>query len=167
MEAILSSDDVKGDPMGPAPVAASLQQIIMAISYLGKVEFITSFFNKLWVVIQHITQTVASVRRNFLVVMHLKLVLFVCTGLWGAPCNKQPTYYWEHVQAGVFQGWSMLSYYENHNWPNVVTVQARIVCWLVLKCYSNSGHLCNGSYSSRLFVLTEGYSDYPMKRLLR
>lgn len=37
MEAILSSDEVKGDPVGPAPVTTSLQQIIMAISYLAKV----------------------------------------------------------------------------------------------------------------------------------
>ena len=37
MEAILSSDEVKGDPVGPGLVTASLQQIIMAISYLAKV----------------------------------------------------------------------------------------------------------------------------------
>lgn len=37
MEVILASEDVKGDPVGPAPVSAALQQIIMAISYLSKV----------------------------------------------------------------------------------------------------------------------------------
>lgn len=37
MEAILSSDEVKGDPVGPTPITTSLQQIIMAISYLAKV----------------------------------------------------------------------------------------------------------------------------------
>ncbi|KAG0604375.1 hypothetical protein M758_10G167400 [Ceratodon purpureus] len=36
VEAILSSDEVKGDPVGPIPITTSLQQIIMAISYLAK-----------------------------------------------------------------------------------------------------------------------------------
>lgn len=36
VETILSSDEVKGDPVGPGPVTSSLQQIIMAISYLAK-----------------------------------------------------------------------------------------------------------------------------------
>ncbi|XP_024390921.1 exportin-T isoform X2 [Physcomitrium patens] len=36
VEAMLSRDEVKGDPIGPTPITMALQQIIMAISYLGK-----------------------------------------------------------------------------------------------------------------------------------
>lgn len=37
MEAILASDEVKGDPIGSVSTVGVLQQIILAISYLSKV----------------------------------------------------------------------------------------------------------------------------------
>lgn len=37
---MLSRDEVKGDPIGPTPITMALQQIIMAISYLGKVTLV-------------------------------------------------------------------------------------------------------------------------------